>query len=286
MKSIKISIFHSHKGGKLFWNYLHKHWKKFGKIEITLSLKYLKKEITLKRLYKEHPDIIILSDCAGSMNQISNNEIKALDEYLRKERCKHVIGTYALFEHSIDDSHIDNRNLCQFFGFDSSQHYITQPFSISQEDSKKHIVYYPVNKLSPIWNNISFPYESNGYRHTQTLKNGSWFNSLNYFIPGSNPILLANNKEHNAIITYHQTTYYSSIYISSMIEYNDVKNETDCQMMYNIFVFLIKTRPLLSLQSYLIYQTKLLSQKNKSLKKSLKKKEKSFYFPSQIQFSF
>ena len=286
MKSIKISVFHSHKGGKLFWKHLNDNWKKYGNREITISLKYLSKEITLKRLYKENPDILIFSDTAGSLSEFTMNEINALREYFRKERCKHLIGTYALFEHTVDDKHYDNRKICQFFGLNESENYITKHFHSSQEETKKNIIYYPTNAQSQLWNNISIPYESYGYNHTQTIKTNHWFDSFNNFISERNTFLLANNKEKNAIISYHQTEWYSSLYISSMIEYNDLQNETDCQFMYNVFLFLIGTRPLLSFQSYLIHEIKYLSQKKRKFKKYFKKKMKTSLLPSQIEILF
>ena len=68
---------------------------------------------------KEAPDIIILSDTAGSLSEFSSDEISILKEYLQRERCKHLIGTYALFQYSNNNQHFDNRRLCELFGIHS-----------------------------------------------------------------------------------------------------------------------------------------------------------------------
>ena len=125
-KKIKIILFHSHKGSKLFWKYLNKHWKEFGNEKIKIYQKYMKKEINLTILKKINPDIIILSDTSGTLTTFTENEIKDLKIFLENGGCKHLIGTYALFQllnintiHS-NEKGIDNRTICEFFGINKN----------------------------------------------------------------------------------------------------------------------------------------------------------------------
>ncbi|GAB1227120.1 hypothetical protein ENUP19_0320G0005 [Entamoeba nuttalli] len=250
-QSIKVTVIHSHIGGKSFWKDLNKNWKKYGETKIKLSVKFIKKEITLKELQKQNPDIIVCSDTAGSPSSFSANEVIALETFLKNSGCKHLLGTYALFQHLEQRTNgYDNRKICHLFGINPSMKFGT----INLEQS---ISYCPINPgKSILWNNLELPYVSDGYCHSQVPFSLSWFNDEGRFIGGKDVTVLARNEQGTAVIVYYSTKTYSAVYISTMPEFNTLQTKVDSQFIYNCFMFLVNTNPTLSLQSLCIHQVK------------------------------
>ncbi|KAL7720983.1 Uncharacterized protein QTN25_002185 [Entamoeba marina] len=240
---IRVSVIHSHIGGKPFWKHLGRHWQQFGSVPIKISTKMMKKKISLKRLMKEKPNVIICSDTAGSPSSFTDEEINALNTYLYLNLCRHIIGTYALFQHlEHRTNEYDNRRIAPLFGLNRETVFTTK-------NLERNAVFYPTYPDSMLWKNVEIPFESTGYQHSQVPISMSWVDKANKLICSSTAQLLAKNNDGDAVILYYASKTHSSIYISTMPEFNDLQNTNDLQLFYNCIKYLSDTDPLLSLQS-------------------------------------
>ncbi|ELP94806.1 hypothetical protein EIN_247000 [Entamoeba invadens IP1] len=259
-RTIRISVVRSHAGGKEFWKRLGKDWKKFGAVEIKVSVKLMKKALTYKALLKERPDIIICSDTAGSPSSFTAEEVKNLEKYVVNNTSKHLIGTYALFQHlEHRTSEYDNRMMCPFFGIDEKMKFTTLNIDPS-------VVFTPTSVESVLWKNMDTPYRSDGYSHTQLPVSMNWFDKENHLCCGKGATILARNDDGTAVVLYNSTKTYSTLYISSMPEFNTMETNTDLQFFYNAFIFLTATDSLLSLQGLCM---KCIGKMNKKIERSM-----------------
>ena len=234
MKNIKILVLHSHSGGYPTWDYLEKNWKLFGNIKITI---HSKRSVSNELLQTEDPDIIILGDCAGTPYQFKQHEFQELDTYLKQHVGKHLLGTYATFFHwervQRRDHIYDNRYLAQYFGIKPTLEFKTKRLSSKPT--------YCIEYQHPLlWKNMNQPFTSEGYTSTQIPRHIGW--DINEcFFDKNNVEVIAKSIDNKCIITHYKTPHFTSLYISTMPEYEPiVGNKYDIQFLYNSFIFLME----------------------------------------------
>jgi hypothetical protein len=228
---IKIVILQSHTGGNDMWNHLHKHWHKYGGIQLIVTYQ---PNVTLDSLLHEDPDILVCSDPSGAPYQYTDQELSDIKTYVNQGH--HILGTYLTFYHQEKSTAIiyDNRQLCSLFGITTDQSY-------TRVELPKTIEYVPLVS-SPLWKHVTTPYLSHGYNYSQYPVNNGWYDVLQ---PDTR--VMGQSHDSKCVILNHVDIGFTSMYISHMAEYDSLSHSDDVQFLYNCFVYLNQQKRLPSL---------------------------------------
>ncbi|KAL7714912.1 Glutamine amidotransferase domain-containing protein [Entamoeba marina] len=227
MQRIKVLILRGHPGGFRTWNALSRHSKLYGGYSVSIS-SFLNMTFTYEDIRKVNPDVLILSDIAGTPIAFSPTELNAIKLFITSNVCKSIIATYATFLYEEYNNNIvtsyDNRELLPLFGI----HENIQLKPCRSRLSLKSVSTEGEQLLDGKEKEIK------GYQSTQLATCG-WEKALN-----GAKILACNNNRENVIIQY-VTSNYTSCYISSMPEYADGVLGPDISLVYRTIVNVYKS---------------------------------------------
>lgn len=228
MKSIKVLILKGHPGGMRTWSNLGRFSKKSGS---AYSLKVSTKigsAFTYKDIRRISPDVIVLSDSAGTPVHISKEEFAAIEDYVTHNVGKSIIATYATFFY--EDMHngkcltFDNRDLLPLFGMRKDSVFRRNAIKSQHISALTREGKYLLGDRTSV----------GGYQYSQEPEQG-WENAL----CGSRLIALDPNNQ--TAVVFNEDRFYSSLYISSMPEYGDDEIEPDVGLVYRMVLLLYES---------------------------------------------
>ena len=232
--AINVLVVNSHSGGDRVWRHLDANWMNYGTTKLSLTIT---NRLSYDLLCGKMPDVVVCGDTAGSPYQFTHDEFEAIERYMRQGVGHHLLGTYALFFHeegNLQRRHqYDNRRLARLFGINPRLAMTTQRLPGKPE----------FRVLSPgsiLWKNVPALYRSNGYESTQIPTTHRWTDDALASTPDSFTQIVAHTEDDRCVIVNHVEPTFSSLYISTMPEYESLTNTfVDCQFLYNAFCFLV-----------------------------------------------
>lgn len=211
-------------GSWTLWDDLKTNWPNFGNIPISIDdTTYICDDFTYQDIVNSAPDVLVLSNPAGGLQQYSAAEIQAVKEYASAGHV--VVGTYLVFEWS----NVDNSELAPIFGFQPIpgvghlKGYTNGPITndfVKRESSSCLMTGIPGSS-----------WRSEGYAYSQfPSASGKWTQrALEKVKPA--PILVAYESDQLALITSRQSGNFASVFISN---YPETSGGTDDeQLLYN-----------------------------------------------------
>jgi hypothetical protein len=203
----------------LIWDSLNATWQDYGDVPIHIDYSYPGLcdygPVTYRTLLESGADVVIVSDPSGNPWQWSQDEVRALDRYVRAGHT--VIGTYLL----LSSGGYDNRALAPIFGLPATPSYS------NQEVTPTYNVLEPSN---PLFAGLPDPYVSVGYNKSQTPSDGSWDAGD---LTGARYVGMTDDSA-AAILVYERTSY-TAVYVTSMPEFNG--GTQDHQFFYNAITY-------------------------------------------------
>jgi hypothetical protein len=210
-------------GASLAWDDLNANWALYGTIPISIDYSNQSlcggTSITLAALEASGANVVILSDVAGGTQQLSQDEVDAIQAYA--EEGHNLIGTYLTFVWGT----IDNSALAPLFGLSAGGGY-----SDSNPIIPTYMVRYPPSQL---FRDIAHPFRSNGYNFMQMPGDGRWSENE---LQGGGTIVAKKFGRKGAIVV-NEAAAYDAVYISNMPEYNTAGSTPDEQFLYNAIIY-------------------------------------------------
>jgi len=227
VNSIRVSLLRSWSciGGTQLtaWNTLHG-VTPYGPVDIKLNTNSTCAVITTSLLDKLKPDVIVLSDSAGGLQQASPSEMKALLNWSIAHNTL-IVGTYNILDwRSVDDETFD-----PLFGLSSN-------ISILQNDTGlgsalPFRIRDPTNclfkNLTTTGNTLQL---CSGFPASVRPSSGQW-HVRNF--RGASIVAEYNNFE--GVITLYRTGTFNSIWVSCMSDYQS--SNVDLQFLYNLITW-------------------------------------------------
>jgi hypothetical protein len=193
---------------------LNDNWAAYGTIPLTVDTSLHEVgSFTYQDLANTGADVLWLSDPAGGMEQYSDAEIDAVQQYVSEGHS--ILGTYAEFRFS----DVDNRRLASIFGLRQDIEYNTQEISANSV--------FDILVDHPLFRDVPDPYVSSGYPCCQVPADDLRWDAGDF----GTAQLLAQTDDGRGVITWYKTESYYAIYVSEMVEYQG--NPTDTQFLYN-----------------------------------------------------
>jgi hypothetical protein len=198
------------------WNDLNSDWSSYGTTPLTIDTTTFcdtsSSPVTYSALVADDPRVLVLSDPAGGLHQLTAGEIAAIGEYVKAGH--NLVGTYMTF----DWGTADNAALADLFGLAPG---------FSSETSAVTPDYYVKDPVWPMFRKVPSPYDSAGYPYSQVPSSGTWGSSA---LQGAKYVAETTNDV--AAITCYDTDAYQATFISNMPEYTP--GPVDLQFLYNV----------------------------------------------------
>lgn len=213
--SVRVALVRSWlDGGASAWFELALNWWHYGATPLTLDYTFAgSTPVTYAGLVATHADVLVLSDCAGGLQQLSAAEIAAIQAYALDGH--DIVATFATFAWST----YDNRALAPLFGLDP------QSISTSAPQISNH--FSVLKPWHPLLTNLgSHSWTSQGYPFTQACVDGVWSSNE---LAGAKIFGQADGFE--AVFTYYRHARYNAVYFSNMPEFFGAAK--DLQLLYN-----------------------------------------------------
>jgi hypothetical protein len=205
-------------GGQTLWDDLKTNWPNFGSIPISIDdTTFICNDFTLQDIMNAAPNVLVLSDPSGGLEQYSTAEIQAVEQYAKAGHV--VVGTYLVFEYGNEN----NTGLAPVFGFQSNISYTLNPIT---NDFTKH------DSSSCLMTGIpGSSWMSQGFAESQVPSTaGKWTRAVvNKMKP--TPNLVAFETDDLALVTSRQKGGFASVFISNFPEYSG--GTDDEQLLYN-----------------------------------------------------
>jgi hypothetical protein len=203
------------KDPSLIYNDLRINWSLYGDYE--LEFVNVSQPVTYEGLVATGAQVLVICDPAGGDIQYSNDEFAAIKSYLEID-AKGVFVTYLLRY-----SDIDNSMLAPLVGIESSYLFNTYPLHNNEYD-----IYLPDH---PLFRDVSDPWVSWGYPHTQALIASNWHEAL---LPGA--VVVAETTDTLSAVIKYSNPSWKGVWVTSMPDY--FGNDMDKQFIYNSLVWL------------------------------------------------
>lgn len=215
--NVKVAVVRSWDQVPVFTE-LNNNWAAYGTIPLTVDTSlHGVDSFTYQDLANTSADVLWLSDPAGGLEQYSDAEIDAVQQYVSEGHS--ILGTYLVFRFSDVYSHVDNRRLAPIFGLRQDIEYNTSPIPADQV--------FDILVDHPLFRDVPDPYISGGWPHAQVPLNDLKWDAGDF----GTAQLLAQTDDGRGVITWYKTESYYAIYVSEMVEY--LGNPTDTQFLYN-----------------------------------------------------
>jgi len=205
------------------WNTLHG-VTPYGPVDIKLNTNFTCAVITTSLLDKLKPDVVVLSDSAGGLQQASSSEMKALLNYSIAHNTL-IVATYNILDwRSVDDETFD-----PLFGLSSN-------ISILQNDTGpgNPLTFRIRDQTNCLFKNLTTTGNSiqlcGGFPVTVQTTSGEW--KVRNLRGAS---IVAEYQNFEGVITLYRTGTFNSIWVSCMADYQPTN--VDLQFLYNLITW-------------------------------------------------
>lgn len=213
----KAVLLRSWNGGQAsVWERLNATWPLHGSTPLVIDTTSLSAvaSFTYADLAASGADVIVLSDPAGGLFQLTHAEVAALQRYV--DEGHDLVATFLTFRHR----HVDNSELLPLFGLRADVEIEGREHAAI---SNEFIVVRPDDLLRGL---PATGWSSSGYAASQVEKGGRWT-----AFDQREALLVASSDEGRAIVSVFRHRGHAAVYVSSMPEYDG--SPLDERLLYN-----------------------------------------------------